>query len=60
MIQLFEGEKSSYRDIVVLNAAAAFCVADSVNNYEEGIELALLILLQWNMQQVYLNFVQKM
>jgi anthranilate phosphoribosyltransferase len=40
MLYLFEGEKSAYRDIVVLNAAAAFCVADSVNTYEEGIELA--------------------
>jgi anthranilate phosphoribosyltransferase len=40
MLHLFEGEKSAYRDIVVLNAAAAFCVADSVNTYEEGIELA--------------------
>ena len=40
MLRLFEGEKSAYRDIVVLNAAAAFCVADSVNTYEEGIELA--------------------
>jgi anthranilate phosphoribosyltransferase len=40
MLHLFEGEKGAYRDIVVLNAAAAFCVADSVNTYEEGIELA--------------------
>ena len=40
MLHLFEGEKSAYRDIVVLNAAAAFCVADSVNTYEEGVELA--------------------
>ena len=40
MLHLFEGEKSSYRDIVVLNTAAAFCVADSVNSYEDGIELA--------------------
>ena len=44
MIRLFQGEKSSYRDIVVLNAAAAFCVADSVHNYEEGIELAKSII----------------
>ena len=40
MLHLFEGEKGAYRDIVVLNAAAAVCVADSVNTYEEGIELA--------------------
>ena len=40
MLHLFEGEKGAYRDIVVLNAAAAFCVADSVNTYEEGVELA--------------------
>ena len=44
MLHLFEGEKSSYRDIVVLNTAAAFCVADSVNNYEDGIELAQTLL----------------
>ena len=44
MLHLFEGEKSSYRDIVVLNTAAAFCVADSVNNYGDGIELAQTLL----------------
>jgi len=44
MLDLFEGEKSSYRDIVILNAAAAFCVADNVNNYKDGIELAKTII----------------
>ena len=29
---------------MVLNTAAAFCVADSVNNYEDGIELAQTLL----------------
>ena len=44
MLHLFEGEKSPYRDIVILNSAAAFCVADSVKNYNEGVELAISII----------------
>lgn len=37
---LLEGEKSAYRDIVILNAAYAFKVAGKVNTIEEGLDLA--------------------
>ena len=40
LINLLEGEKSAYRDIVILNAAYAFKVANKVNNIEEGLDLA--------------------
>ena len=36
---LLDGRKSAYRDIVLLNAAAAFLVADRVETLREGIEL---------------------
>ncbi|HTM82415.1 anthranilate phosphoribosyltransferase [Asticcacaulis sp.] len=37
---LLDGKKSAYRDIVMLNAAAAFLVADTVETLREGVELA--------------------
>jgi len=37
---LLNGEKSAYRDAVLLNAAAALIVADKVNNLAQGIEMA--------------------
>jgi len=37
---LLEGEKSAYRDAVLLNAAAALVVADKANNLVEGVEIA--------------------
>jgi anthranilate phosphoribosyltransferase len=37
---LLDGQKSAYRDIVMLNAAAAFLVADKVETLREGVELA--------------------
>jgi anthranilate phosphoribosyltransferase len=37
---LLNGKKSAYRDIVMLNAAAAFLVADTVETLREGVELA--------------------
>ena len=40
MLNLFQGEKGHYRNIVLLNAAAAFCISDSVKTYEDGIDLA--------------------
>ena len=40
MLNLFKGEKGPYRDIVLLNSAATFCISDSVKNYEDGIDLA--------------------
>jgi len=37
---LLDGAKGPYRDIVVLNAAAAFLVGDKVETLREGVELA--------------------
>ena len=37
---LLDGEKSAYRDIVLLNSALALMVANKVDNIEQGIELA--------------------
>ena len=37
---LLEGKKSAYRDVVALNAAAAFLVADRVETLHDGVELA--------------------
>lgn len=37
---LLQGEVGAYRDIVALNAAAAFLVADKVETLSEGVELA--------------------
>ncbi len=37
---LLDGKKSAYRDIVLLNAAAAFLVADTVETLREGVEKA--------------------
>ena len=41
---LLAGQKSAYRDIVMLNAAAAFLVADKVETLREGVELAAAVL----------------
>jgi anthranilate phosphoribosyltransferase len=38
--RLLAGEKGPYRDIVLLNAAAAFLVGDKVETLREGVELA--------------------
>jgi anthranilate phosphoribosyltransferase len=40
LLSLLEGEKSAYRDIVILNSAFAFKLADKVKKIEDGIELA--------------------
>ncbi len=37
---LLDGRKGAYRDIVMLNTAAAFLVADKVETLREGVELA--------------------
>ena len=37
---LLAGEKGPYRDIVLLNAAAAFLVGDKVETLREGVDLA--------------------
>jgi anthranilate phosphoribosyltransferase len=41
---LLGGAKGAYRDIVLLNAAAAFLVADKVETLREGVELAAAVL----------------
>ena len=41
---LLDGARSAYRDIVMLNAAAAFLVADKVETLREGVELAGAVL----------------
>ncbi|MBO9558060.1 MAG: anthranilate phosphoribosyltransferase [Caulobacter sp.] len=41
---LLDGRKGPYRDIVMLNAAAAFLVADKVETLREGVELASAVL----------------
>ncbi|RLQ87961.1 anthranilate phosphoribosyltransferase [Notoacmeibacter ruber] len=38
--RLLDGEKSAYRDIAVLNSAAALVIADKANDLREGAEIA--------------------
>ncbi len=38
--ELLDGKQSPYRDIVLLNSAAALIVADKVKSLEEGVEVA--------------------
>ncbi|MBU4435701.1 MAG: anthranilate phosphoribosyltransferase [Alphaproteobacteria bacterium] len=40
LTRLLDGEKGPYRDIVLLNAAAAFLVADKVETLAEGVAMA--------------------
>lgn len=40
MLNLFSGKKTAYRDIVLLNSAAALLVSGKVNSIEEGVKLA--------------------
>ncbi len=51
LLALLEGEKGAYRDIVMLNAAAAFLVADTVETLRDGIELAAQVLDQGKAKQ---------
>jgi anthranilate phosphoribosyltransferase len=44
MRALLAGQTGPYRDIVVLNAAAAFLVADKVETLREGVELAVQVI----------------
>jgi len=44
LTRLLDGETGPYRDIVLLNAAAAFLVADKVETLREGVELAGAVL----------------
>ena len=40
LMGLLDGQKDAYRDIVLLNSAAALVVADKVNDLKDGIEVA--------------------
>ena len=44
LTRLLDGEKGAYRDIVLLNAAAAFLVGNAVETLREGIDLAAAVL----------------
>ena len=44
LLALLNGKKSAYRDIVLLNAAAAFLVADKVETLREGVDLAMVVI----------------
>src|SRR6201996_6188243 len=44
MLRLLDGEKGPYRDIVTLNAAAAFLVAERGETLREGVELAAAVI----------------
>ena len=41
---LLAGQKGPYRDIVLLNSAAAFLVGDKVETLREGVELAAKVI----------------
>ncbi|MDE2356014.1 MAG: anthranilate phosphoribosyltransferase [Alphaproteobacteria bacterium] len=40
LLRLLDGQTGAYRDMVLLNAAAAFLVSDKVETLREGVELA--------------------
>jgi anthranilate phosphoribosyltransferase len=42
MRALFDGEENAYRDIVLLNTAAALCVSNKAQDLKEGAEIAAL------------------
>lgn len=44
LMRVLAGEKTAYRDIGVLNAAAALCIADKAKNLADGAKLAAHVL----------------
>lgn len=52
LLALLAGEKSAYRDIVILNAAFALKLASKVEKIEEGVELAKWLIDQGKAAQV--------
>lgn len=46
LVQLLQGEKSAYHDIVVLNSAFALKLVNRVGSIEEGIDLAKTLILE--------------
>jgi len=55
LVFLLEGEKSAYRDIVILNAAFALKLAKKVEKIEEGVELAKSAIDEGKAQKVLAN-----
>ncbi len=51
-LSILAGEKGHYRDSVVLNASAALMVADLVDSFEDGIEMAISVLDNGDAQRV--------
>ncbi len=52
VLSVLAGEKSYYRDSIVLNASAALMVSGLVDSFEDGIELAVSALDNGNAQRV--------
>ncbi len=44
LTRLLDGEAGAYRDVVLLNAAAAFLIGDKVETLREGVELAAAVI----------------
>ena len=44
LARMIDGEKGAYRDVVLLNAAAAFLVGGKVETLREGVELAAAVI----------------
>jgi anthranilate phosphoribosyltransferase len=57
MTALFDGETGPYRDIVLLNAAAALLVANKVETLKEGVETAALAIDDGGARSVLANLV---
>ena len=43
LTRLLDGERGAYRDVVLLNAAAAFLIGDKVETLRDGVELAAAV-----------------
>jgi anthranilate phosphoribosyltransferase len=57
MRALFEGAPGAYRDIVLLNTAAALLVSNKVENLKEGVETAALAIDDGGARAVLANLV---
>jgi anthranilate phosphoribosyltransferase len=44
LTRLLDGEKGAYRDVVLLNAAAAFLIGDKVETLRDGVDLAAAVI----------------
>lgn len=55
LLALLDGEKSAYRDIVILNAAFALKLAKKVEKIEEGVDLAKSAIDEGKAQKVLAN-----